>query len=96
MEAATIKATDSWYRELKDDRLEVKLVGQTPDGVVVKIRASGPKDQMWQVAAMFEDMTGTAVNGSWLRPPRSGAKPLEGQLTIIEALEETDEDYGEE
>lgn len=92
MESGTIKRSESWYRQLKGDRLEVKLTGQTSDGVAVKVRASGPTEQMWQVVAMFEEMTGTAVNGAWLRPPRSGAKPLEGQLTIIEALEEPDDE----
>jgi hypothetical protein len=93
MEAGTVSRTDSWYRHLKNDRLEVFLVGDI-DGCPLKMRASGPTDRMWEVVAMFEEMTGCAVDGTWLRPPRTGARPLEGQLNIIEALAE--EEDGEE
>lgn len=84
MSANAVTSRESWFRELKDDRLEVNLVGKTADGVPVKMRASGPKDAVWKCVEMFEEMTGKEVVGEWRRPPRTGPRPLEGQLTIME------------
>ncbi len=90
MEAAeVINRTDSWFRQLKGGRLEVHLVGSV-EGVPLKMRASGPEDAIWKAVSMFEEMTGVAVEGEWRRPPRTGARPLDGQLTIMEQLESGD------
>lgn len=82
--------SDNWFRPLKDDRLEVCLAGQTPDGVAIRMRASGAQEPIWQVVAMFEEMTGKEVVGDWKRPPRTGSRPIEGQLSITEQLESSD------
>lgn len=79
--------SDSWFRPLKDDRLEVYLVGKTLDDVPIKVRASGAAVHVWRVVEMFEEMTGKEVVGDWKRPPRTGARPLAGQLSIMEQLE---------
>lgn len=83
MPATKKKAADNWFRSLKNDRLEISLAGKT----------SGPKEPIWQVVAMFEEMTGQQVVGDWKRPPRTGARPLVGQLSITEQLES---DHGDE
>jgi hypothetical protein len=81
--------TDNWFRSLKNDRLEVCLAGRI-DGTPLRIRASGPKDHIWKVVEMFEEMTGIEVVGEWKRSPRSVARPLAGQLSITEQLESSD------
>lgn len=72
----------NWFRPLKGDRLEVSLSGVTTDGMPIKVRASGPEASIWRVVEMFEEMTGAQVVGDWKRPPRTGSRPLDGQLTI--------------
>lgn len=92
MEATTIKRADSWFRGLKGGRLEVSLVGVTTDGVPLKMRASGAEAPIWKVVEMFEEMTGCAVEAEWRRPPRTGPRPMAGQLDLTEALTEVAED----
>lgn len=91
---ATKQPTDNWFRPLKRDRLEVCLKGLAEDGTPLKMRASGPKDAVWRCVEMFEEMTGKEVVGEWKRPPRAGARPLAGQLSITEQLESGN--HGEE
>lgn len=83
--------TRNWFRPLKDDRLEVSLVGVTLDGAPIKMRASGPEAAVWSVVEWFEEMTGKEVVADWKRPPRSGPRPLDGQLTM-----ELESDDGED
>lgn len=70
---------DNWFRRLKDDRLEVCVRAKG-----VKLRASGPEEHVWKLVEAFEEQTGVAVEGEWRRPPRTGARPLAGQLTLGE------------
>jgi hypothetical protein len=72
------KATDGWFRELKDGRLEVML--KTP---YTRLRLSGHADHVWQAVEMFEEWTGKVVAGEWKRPSTRGAKPIEGQIDIF-------------
>jgi hypothetical protein len=72
------KATDGWFRDLKDGRLEVML--KTP---YTRVRMSGHPDQVWEIVELFEEWTGRQVNGEWKRPPGRGAKPMEGQTDIF-------------
>lgn len=72
------KATDGWVRDLKDGRMECML--KAPD---VRLRISGSAERVWQAVEMFEDWTGCLVTGDWKRPPRKGAKPIEGQTDIF-------------
>jgi hypothetical protein len=87
MEAGTSKRTDSWFRKLKDECIEVHLVAEMVFGGRLKIRASGPEAEMWRVVALFEELTGKAVEADWRRPPRMGPRPMRGQITIEEALD---------
>lgn len=68
---------ENWFRRLKDDRLEVCLkVG------ALRLRASGTEPEVWRLVEVFEELTGVAINGEWRRPPRTGQRPLDGQLTM--------------
>lgn len=89
---ATKQPSVNWFRTLKGDRLEVCLAGKTEDGVPLRMRASGTKEHVWEVVDMFEEMTGLTVEAYVKRPPRSGARPLAGQLAIFEQLRSEDED----
>lgn len=68
---------ENWFRHLQDDRLEVCLKAEG-----LRMRASGPELYVWKLVEMFEEMTGIAINGEWRRPPRTGARQLDGQLTM--------------
>lgn len=70
---------DNWFRKLKDDRLEVFLQAEG-----LKLRASGAEADIWRLVEQFEELTGVAVEGEWRRPPRTGSRPLEGQLSLME------------
>lgn len=72
------KATDGWYRELKDGRIEVML--KTPG---LRVRSSGPADYIWQLVEHFEEHTGKRFDGDWKRPSKRGAKQIEGQQDIF-------------
>lgn len=78
---------DNWFRELKDDRLEVSL---RVEGM--KLRASGPKDDVWKLVEFFEELSGVEVMGDWCRPPRVGPRALEGQLDLTMQLESGPDD----
>jgi hypothetical protein len=80
----------SWFRNLKGGRLEVCLKGSMPEGSNMKMRASGLERDVWKMVTMFEEMTGREVVGDWKRPPRSGARPIAGQLDIEELLDGTE------
>lgn len=82
MEASTTtpveaQPNENWFRPLKDDRLEVCL---KVNGL--RLRASGPELDVWALVEQFEQRTGVAIDGEWRRPPRTGQRPLEGQLTM--------------
>jgi hypothetical protein len=72
------KATDGWFRELKDGRMECML--KTPG---IRLRVSGPAERVWAAVEMFEEWTGKQVAGDWKRPPKRGARPMEGQTDIF-------------
>ena len=81
------KRTECWFRPLRDDRLEIYLVGTALNGEPVKVRASGAQEAIWELVEWFEQITGREVVGDWRRPPRIGPRPMAGQLSITEQLE---------
>jgi hypothetical protein len=56
-----------WFRKLADDRLEIFLKAEGR-----KVRAHGPRAEMFELVEWFEEKTGVAVRGEWRRPPRRG------------------------
>lgn len=68
---------ENWFRPLKDDRLEVCLKAKG-----VRLRASGTSPEVWKLVELFETLTGAEITADWKRPPRTGSRPLDGQLTI--------------
>lgn len=71
-----------WFRELAGERLEVFLKAGNR-----KIRAHGPRAEMFELVEWFEQKTGVAVRGNWRRPPRRGPRQLKGQLDMTEMTE---------
>jgi hypothetical protein len=55
----------------------------------LKIRASGPEGEMYELVDWFEAKTGLSVNADWRRV-RTGPKPIEGQTSMIEELTDGD------
>lgn len=84
------KATDGWFRELKDGRMEAML--KAPG---IRLRISGSPERVWAAVELFEEWTGKQVAGDWKRPPKRGARPIAGQTDIFmnqRPLEGDDED----
>lgn len=73
---------EGWFRELADDRLEVFLKAEGR-----KVRAHGRREEMFELVEWFEEKTGVAVKGEWLRPSRRGPRPIKGQLDMTEMTE---------
>lgn len=83
--------TEAWFRKLAEEGT-IEIFLKAGDR---KIRAHGPEAEMYELVAFFEEKTGLRINGDWRRPPRSGPRPIEGQLDITE-LESGDEPPEEE
>jgi hypothetical protein len=75
------KSVDSWYRELRDGRVEIMCCSPG-----FRIRVSAPAEEAWKAVEMFEGWTGLRVNSD-RRPKRVGA-PMPGQLTMTELQSE--------
>jgi hypothetical protein len=71
-----------WFRELADDRLEIFLKAEGR-----KVRAHGPRDDMFALVDWFEEKTGVAVKGEWRRPSKRGPRQIKGQLDMTEMTE---------
>lgn len=74
--------TEGWFRPLADDRLEVLLSAEG-----YRLRASGPEEYVFALVECWEERTGLSVEsvrGNWKRPPRTGSRPMAGQLSIGE------------
>lgn len=72
-------ASEGWFSALEGDRLEIFLKTEGPPAL--KIRASGPASEMYELADWFERVTGlkvTAETKNW-RHQSSGPKPIPGQ-----------------
>lgn len=78
--AGPAKQIEGWIRHLTNDRREIFLKGAGR-----KIRASGSKDEMYELVDWFEERTGLTVNV----PDRvyTGPRPIAGQLVITMELE---------
>lgn len=73
---------EGWFRDLNDGRLEIflKKGGR-------KLRASGPEEEMYELAEWFEQHAGATVYGTvqrW-RMERRGPRPIPGQLALGQA-----------
>lgn len=80
------KKDKPWFRKLADGQLEIFLKsGQH------KVRAHGPEADMYELVEWFEDKAGVKVQGDWKRPPRRGPRVLEGQTSLLEMAEVTEE-----
>jgi len=85
-----IKRSDSWYRRLKDGRIEINLVGRIitdSENLPLKVRASLPEGEVGRIIDFFEDVTGATVEWEGRSSPPNGPKPIPGQTTILEQLE---------
>jgi hypothetical protein len=91
--------TEGWFHPLEGDRLEIFLKVVGPDAPNVKLRASGPESEMYELADWFERVTGLTVSGDvrkWRRgsaPPR----PVTGQESFEFpelSLDATVDDHG--
>lgn len=81
----TERATDAWFRELNDGRLEVMC--KAPGA---RIRVSAPEEQAWEAVELFEQWTGLAVQAE--RRPRKRVRPAPGQLSMTELQSEGEND----
>lgn len=66
----------SFFRQLKNDRLEIVL--KAPG---FYLRASAPRDAIYELIETFEEQAGVSVDGLEERPRRK-PKQIEGQMTI--------------
>ena len=71
--------TENWYRQLKDDRIEVCLKAEG-----LRMRASGPEVAIWRLIEVFEQLTGAQAVGNWKRPLPKGPRQLDGQIAMLE------------
>jgi hypothetical protein len=80
--------TEGWFSALEDGRLEIFLKTEGPP-MALKVRASGPASEMYELADWFERVTGlkvTAKTKNWRRQS-TGPKPLPGQDELFSAVE---------
>jgi hypothetical protein len=84
----TGKASESYFRNLKNDHIEICL--RTPE---FYLRASAPKEAIWELVETFEERAGVSVDGLERRPARK-ARPIDGQMStdITEHLPEAQMD----
>lgn len=70
------KATDAWWRELNDGRVEIMC--KAPG---FRLRVTAPEEQAWQAVEMFEDWTDLEITSE--RRPRRRPSVMQGQLTLV-------------
>lgn len=79
--------TEGWFHTLENERLEIFLKTEGPPAI--KIRASGPETEMYELADWFERVTGLTVSAetkNWRRQS-TGPAPLPGQVEMFATLE---------
>lgn len=76
--------TDGWFQDLEGGRKEIFLKVEGPGAPQIKLRASGPESEMYELADWFERVTGLQVAGTVKNWRRSGSapRPIEGQGTL--------------
>lgn len=87
---------DGWFRRLNDGRLEIFLRVAGVSGVADrKIRASGPADEVNELADWFEAKSGLKVSAPWRT---AGSKVMAGQMSmeVDEKLGTVDRCYSEQ
>lgn len=72
---------EGWVCQLADHRLEIFLkIERIGNGVPDrKIRASGPREEMEELIAWFEQKTALSVTVPW----KTSVKPIPGQTTLL-------------
>lgn len=76
---------DGWMSELDGDRLEIFLKVEDPRGEDRKVRASGPREEMYELVDWFETRTGLRFDHPrWRDRVRRGPRPMEGQTSLPE------------
>lgn len=68
--ASAAPKTEAWFRRLDNDRIEIFLKFEPPQGQAYKMRCSGPEEEMFELVSWFEERTGTTVSGDWRRVRR--------------------------
>jgi hypothetical protein len=69
-----------WFRRLNREVASMEVMLRHGD---LKLRASGPEATMFELVEWFEDRTGKVVTSpTWRRPPRSGPRPIPGQVEL--------------
>lgn len=75
---------DGWMSELDGDRLEIYLKVANTDADR-KIRASGPREEMFELVSWFEERTGLRFDHpKWRDRVRRGPRPIAGQAAFPE------------
>lgn len=89
--------TEGWFHPLEGERLEIFLKVEGPGAPQIKLRASGPESEMYELADWFERVTGLTVSGDvrkW-RANVNRPRPVSGQLGFDElSLDATVDDHG--
>lgn len=80
------KKDKPWFRRLADGQLEIFLKAGKH-----KVRAHGPEDDMYELMAWFEERAGVTIHGEWKRPPQRGPRVIEGQTSLLDLAEVTEE-----
>lgn len=77
-----VPKVSGWTRPLEGDRLEIFLKAENVHGAPDrKIRASGPREEMYELVDWFEDKTGLRVDVP--NRVRTGPAPIPGQTTLV-------------
>lgn len=76
-DALTEKATDAWYRELNNGRIEVMC--RAPN---FRLRVTAPETEAWEAVEMFERWTNLSVECD--RRPRRTPRQMDGQLSMMD------------
>lgn len=78
---------EGWIKSLDNDRLEIFLKTEGVLGIEDrKIRASGKRDEMYELVDWFEAKTGLTVNVP--QRLRTGPQPLAGQMDMLQLSSE--------
>lgn len=75
------KATDSWFRELHDGRVEIMCKAPR-----FRVRVSAPEQEAWEAVELFEKWTGLSIT-SERRPPRRVPPPPGQESLFMDQLE---------
>lgn len=90
---ASTPQIDGWISKLGGDRLEIFLKVERVSGIPDrKIRASGPRIEMYELVDWFEAKTGLVVNVP--DRVRTGPTPIPGQASMEFTMGELSSEQG--